>query len=240
MKDAANLLNGLLKGLGGNGGGSGGSGLGGLAQQAKGMWDRQSGATKGAVAGGGLLAVLLGGKSTTKLAGSALKMGGMAVVGGLAYKAYQDWQAGKTAQVTSDPAPQALPAPAGTPFNPTDPDAADDLATRLVQTMVAAAKADGHVDDAERARITEQLAELGLDAESERLITAELDTPLDVGRVASLARTPEEAAEIYALSLLVVDEQNPAEKGYLAMLAARMNLDPGLVEHLHAKVASLA
>lgn len=241
MKDAKNLLDGLMRGLGGKTGGSGGmGGLGDIAQQAKGMWDRQSGATKGAVAGGGLLAVLLGGKDTRKVAGTALKLGGMAVVGGLAYKAWQDWQAGKSPEIAKSDSPVALPAPEGTPFMPADQAQAEDLATRLVQTMVAAAKADGHVTPDERAKIESQLAQLGLDAEAEALIAKELDAPLDVGRIAALARTPEEGAEIYAASLLVVDPEGAAEKGYLAMLAARLGLDPELVKHLHARVAELA
>jgi uncharacterized membrane protein YebE (DUF533 family) len=47
-------------------------------------------------------------------------------------------------------------------------------------------------------------------------------------------------AQIYAASLLVVDPEAPVEKAYLAMLAARLNLDVGLVAHLHANSASLA
>ena len=106
--------------------------------------------------------------------------------------------------------------------------------------MVAAAKADGHVTPTERRRIGGQLGALGLGPEAQSLIEAELDAPLDVGAIAGLATSQEEAAEIYAASLLVVDPDAPAEKGYLAMLAARLQLPPGLVEHLHARAASLA
>lgn len=267
MKNAKSLLDGLLSGQGGLGGlakglmggqsggtggtgglaqqakailgGQGGGSMGGLAGQAKGLWDRQGSMTKVA-AGGGLLAVLLGGKDVSKIAGGALKVGGAAVVGALAYGAWQDWQAGKSAQLAKDEPPKALPSPEGTAFMPSDQAGQDDLATRLVQTMVAAAKADGHVTPEERERIQSQLTNLGLDAEAERLIAAELDAPLDVGRIASLARTPEEGAEIYAASLLVVDPDGAAEKGYLAMLAARLGLDPELVKHLHVRVAELA
>jgi uncharacterized membrane protein YebE (DUF533 family) len=228
MKDAKSLLDGLL----------GGGGLGGLASGAKGAWDGQSGLAKGAMAGG-LLGILLGGSGTRKMAKSALKVGGAALIGGLAYKAYEDWQAGKTATAqATDPA--ALPAPEGTAFLPADPIAADDLSARLLRAMVAAAKADGHVTPTERRRIGGQLGALGLGPEAQSLIEAELDAPLDVGAIAGLATSQEEAAEIYAASLLVVDPDAPAEKGYLAMLAARLQLPPGLVEHLHARAASLA
>jgi len=255
MLNAKSLLDGLLGGLQGKAepdqsrgaAPTGAGGLSDMARQAKSAWDGQSGMTKGAI-GGGLLAVLLGGSGTRRMAGSALKIGGAALVGGLAYKAWQDWQAQKAAPagtpVAALPAPGAfpvaLPAPTGTAFMPADAAAADDLSARLVQAMVAAAKADGHVTTSERKRIGAQLADLGLDGDAQAMIEMELDAPLDAGRIAGLARTPEEAAEIYAASLLVVDPEAPAEKGYLAMLAARLKLDPGLVGHLHARAADLA
>ena len=204
MKNAKSLLDGLM------GGGAGAQGgIGGIAGQAMEAWNRQSGMTKGAI-GGGLLAVLLGGSGTRKLAGSALKVGGAALVGGIAYKAWQDWQAGKAAGPAAQDEPVALPAPEGTAFAPAGAAAQDDLAARLLQAMVAAAKADGHVTSAERRRIGAQLAEMGLGAEAQGMIEAELDAPLDVGRIAALARGPEEGAEIYAASLLVVDPEAPA------------------------------
>lgn len=233
MINAKSLLDGLLGQV--NAATSGQAG--GLAGKAKGAWDNQSTLGKGAIAGG-LLGLLLtdGGQKILKTGAS---VGGAALIGGLAYKAYEDWKAGKSANASADPGPVALPKPDGTAFLPHDPVAADDLSARLLQAMVAAAKADGHVTTRERARIARQLTEAGLGAEAEALITNELDAPLDAGRIASLARSPEEAAEIYAASLLVVDPEAPAEKGYLAMLAARLNLDPALVQHLHARAAEL-
>ena len=72
------------------------------------------------------------------------------------------------------------------------------------------------------------------------MIAAELEAPLDVGRIAALARNEQEAVSLYTASLLVVDPDGASEKGYLAMLAARMGLDPGLVAHLHAGAQNLA
>ncbi|MDZ7905885.1 MAG: DUF533 domain-containing protein [Cypionkella sp.] len=155
----------------------------------------------------------------------------------LAYRAYQDWKDGKSASAEADPA--ALPAPSPA-FLPASDEGQEDLALRLVQAMVAATKADGHVTSAERGRILSQLPNLGLGDEAQALIAAEIDAPFDVNRIAALAQTEAEAAEIYAASLLVIDPEAPAEKGYLAMLAARLGLDAGLVAHLHAKTAALA
>ena len=209
----------------------------------------------GAIAGG-LAGLLLSGGKPRKLLGNALGLGGAALVGGLAYKAWQDWQAGKSAQPPAPPpafppalppalpparatAVPALPDPAGTAFLPADPARSEALAERLLRAMVAAAKADGHVTGAERRRILGQLPTLGLGAEAEALITAEIEAPLDPGAIAALATSPEEAAEIYAASLLVVDPEAPAERGYLGLLAARLGLDPALVAHLHRNADAL-
>jgi uncharacterized membrane protein YebE (DUF533 family) len=213
---------------------TGGQGTKGLGDRAKQAWDGQSALGKGAIAGG-LLGVLMTGGGR-RLLGTGLKIGASALIGGMAYKAYEDWKKGKDPAATP---PEALEAPEGTAFLPDDPQAADDLARRLLQAMVAAARADGHVTPDERARIGEALSRLGLETGAAELIAGELDAPLDVRRIAGLARSEEEAAEIYAATLLVVDEQSLEEKGYLAMLAAALNLDEGLVRHLHAKATAL-
>lgn len=240
MFNAKSLLDTVMgqvaQATGGKSGATGALNTGDLGQKAKDLWAGQSTLGKGAIAGG-LMSVLMT-KGGRKMLGTGVQIGGAALIGGLAYKAYQDWQAGKA--IAAEPGPMALPRPEGTAFMPSDPAQANDLAARLLQAMVAAAKADGHVTADERARIDGQLAALGLETEAAAMIAAELDAPLDAGRIAALARTEEEAAEIYAASLLTVDSEGAAEKGYLAMLAARLKLDPGLVAHLHAKVAALA
>ena len=113
----------------------------------------------------------------------------------------------------------------------------EDLPQRLLQAMVAAAKADGRVTRAECAIIERQLGKLGLEMDAQALIAAELASPCDARRIAALARNSQEAAAIYTASLLVVNRGGMAEKGYLAMLAARLGLDAGLVAHLEASLA---
>ena len=223
MKQAKSLLDGLLGDL------TGGPGVQGLTSRAKGVWDGQSTLAKGAIVGG-LLGVLMSGNAR-RLVGTGIRVGGAALIGGLAYKAYTDWQADKTA--AAGDAPVALPKPEG------DFEMDDDLAERLLQAMVAAAKADGHVTPAERLRIDAQLARLGLEAEAQALIAAELDSPLDAGRIAGLARNEAEAVEIYTASALVVDATGAAEQGYLALLAARLGLEPDLVAHIHMEAAQV-
>lgn len=201
----------------------------------------RGGLATGAVTGG-LVGLLLGGKGGRKLAGGALKVGGAALVGGLAFKAYQDYKAGK-APVTSPPVAGAAPLPiedaSGTGFMPSDADAQERLSQSLIAAMIGAAKADGHVTEEERQRIGTALSKLTIEGDQRAFIEEELAKPLDVGAIASMATTEEHKVEIYAASLIAVDPEGSAEKGYLGMLAARLGLDPKLVEHLHANADQL-
>lgn len=230
MNGAKSILDGLLVGMKEL---TSGPGVSELGQRAKSAWDGQSTLAKGAIAGG-LLGVLFTG-SGRRLLGAGVEIGGAALIGGLAMKAYESWKTGAEPDQTTT----TLPSPTGTAFLPQDATQADDLSARLLQAMVAAAKADGHVTPEERIRIDTQLFHLGLGAEAQALIAAELDSPFDVGRIANLARGPEEASAIYTASRLVVNPEGAAEKGYLALLAARLGLDAKLVAHLDAAAAKL-
>jgi uncharacterized membrane protein YebE (DUF533 family) len=184
----------------------------------------------GGAAAGGLAAILLGTKGGRKLAGSALKVGGTAVVAGLAYKAWQNWQASKGAQSTVpvEPVKDVTPKPEGTPFLPARKSERDTMSLAVLAAMIAAAKADGHIDAAEQQKIFGKLDALALDAEAKAFVIDELRKPLDIDAVVAQATSPEIAAEIYAASLLAIDPDDPAEQGYLAMLASRLKLDAGL------------
>jgi uncharacterized membrane protein YebE (DUF533 family) len=199
------------------------------------------GAGGGALAGG-LAAILLGTKTGREFGGEALKLGGIAAVGALAYKAYRDWQAGKEAPAAppAQPSVPMLPAPSGTPFSPSTESGQQKLARHLLRAMIAAAKADGHIDAQEQTRIFAEMDKLPLAADDKAFVMDELRAKLDIDAVAGAAETPEEAAEIYTASLLAIDIDNAAERGYLAMLAARLKLDDALVAHLQQTVAAAA
>lgn len=226
MTNAGSLLNQFL----GTGSSGGGSALGGLLDGKKGL-------ATGVVAGG-LAGLLLGGKKPKKIAKSALKYGGAAVVGGLAYKAWQNYQSNGAGSPAPAPAPQhAANAPAvDAAFLPAGEAAQEELAVTLLKAMVAAAKADGHIDAAERAHISGKLKELNLSAEDQAFLQQELSKPVDLSAFAAAATTPEIGAEIYLASLLVIDLDHETERAYLSQLAAALRLDPALVTELHASV----
>lgn len=185
---------------------------------------------------GGIAGLLLGSKKGRKLAGSALTYGGMAVAGALAYRAYQNYQAGKQATPAVATETPLLPPPSDTPFNPAQPADQQSLGRNLLRAMIAAAKADGHIDNTEQTNIFAQMDRMPLTAEDKAFVMDELRRPLNADAVASAARTPEEAAEIYTVSLLAIDLDHPQERAYLAQLATKLKLEDGLVAHLHASV----
>lgn len=194
----------------------------------------------GGAAAGGMIALLLGTKKGRKLGGKAIKYGGMAAVGGLAYKAYRDWQSGKA--VGSDPAPLALERPGPeTGFDvESDRDAhGDDFRLVLVRAMIAAANADNHIDAEEHRHIRAQVDELGLGASEKAVLYDYLSDPADAATIARLARTEEQKAEIYLASALSIDPDTPEERNYLSDLATRLNLPGGLTGYLDAEAASV-
>ena len=191
--------------------------------------DFMKGLATGGVAGG-LAGVLLGGKTSKKMAKGALKVGGTAALAGLAYKAYTQWQASKSQapQAEAPPMKDITPRPEGTPFLPSITQQRDSMSLAILRAMISAAKADGHIDAEEQRRIFGKLDELGLDTEEKAFVIDELRRPLDIDAVVAAATTPELAVEIYAASVLAIDPDDPAEQAYLAMLASRLKLDPGL------------
>ena len=227
MIDVKQLLNGYLEGQNdtANVGSNKTGNFGGLA---------------GGALAGGLAGLLAGTKTGREIGKNALAYGGTAVLGGLAYKAWRDWQSGKpasTPQPSFAPSETPLPMPpAGSAFLPR-PGQEADFQRALIRAMIGAAKADGEIDAQEQKRIFQQVEELGLDAGMRVFVSEELSRPLDLEEIVASAACPETAAEIYAASLMAVDPSKPAERGYLAMLAARLKLEPGLVGHLHAKAA---
>ena len=85
----------------------------------------------GGLAGGaaGALAVnALSGKKAKKYAGTALKVGGLAVIGGLAYKAWQHYKDDKTATGEAPP----------TAFVPAAQEDSSALNMLLIRSMIAA------------------------------------------------------------------------------------------------------
>jgi len=167
-------------------------------EQRKAMLD---GLGKGALAAGAV-AILLGTESGRKLTGTALKVGGVAAVGGLAYQAFNQWQQQQNVNITHT----------GTPINDLDDVEAQTRSEAIVKAMISAAKSDGHVDSNEQKLITSKIESLELEKDIMSFLMKELNKPVDVASVVASSDSPEAAREIYLASAMVVDLNNTVER----------------------------
>jgi len=180
---------------------------------------------------GGALANALTGKKARKFAGSALKLGGAALIGGVAYKAWQNYQRGTAAAggTALDRPPE------GSAFLPARDDTvgADALNLLLARAMIAAAKADGQIDTRESQSILNQINSSGLPADDRSFLLEEYGRPLDIEALCAAVDSPEHGVEVYAASLLILDPPSPTEQIYLDTLARELGMEANLVGEIH-------
>lgn len=235
------------------GGGQGGAQGG---ERGSGSGYGKAGTFAAGAATGGLVGLLLGSKKAKKIGGNLLGYGGAAVLGGLAFKAWQNYQAKQTGgSVPAAPyrgsvpgtggayppaEPVALPLPADSPFDPGVGTAADGkpFALALVRAMIAASKADGHIDAREQTQLFARIEDLQLDADAKAFVFDELGRPTNLDAIAALPRGQEQAAEIWLASRLAIDPDDVREKAYMSALAAKLRLPPELLNQLEAQAAA--
>nr|WP_085690989.1 tellurite resistance TerB family protein [Pseudomonas sp. B16(2017)] len=206
-------LGGLLGG--GSGGGSAAGGLGGL---------------------GGLLGGLLGGGGALG-GGTQRRSGGtnyaaLASLGMMAFQAYQAWQRSQASA-----APQQTPQTADLLSGPQ----VEEHSHAVLRALIAAAKADGRIDESEKHLISSEIGKHTDDPNLQQWLDDEVAKPLDPTEVAQAAQNdPAMAAEMYLASVMLVDDQQDAERNYLDELAAALQIDPELQVHLEQQAKGTA
>lgn len=189
------------------------------------------GLKKGAIASAVLLG-LLGTKSGRSLTGSALKIGGLAALGAAAYRGYQNWK--------TDNAENAF----GVNKSQTDlvheskVDSTDQRSMLIINALVAAANADGHVDENEVRILRHELIEMHLGEDLASRVEEVLDNPLSVNDLADLVGNQQQAAEVYLASRLIIDENSSnQERGYLNDLTSELGISPEFRAHLEQQIS---
>lgn len=223
--NTSDLLEQLLR-AGQSGGSSSGNGLGGL------LGGLLKGTSTGNASGGGGLGGLLGGLGGLLGGGAAARpaqgrSGGMnyaalASLGMMAFQAYQAWQSQQANQ------PQAAFQTADQLSGPE----AEAHGHAVLRALIAAAKADGHIDEKEQQLINDELNKHTDDPQLKQWLATEVAKPLDATDFAEFADDPALASEVYLASVLAVDDQQDAERTYLDDLAAQLQIDPQLQLHL--------
>jgi uncharacterized membrane protein YebE (DUF533 family) len=197
--------------------------------------DKLTGSIPGGVAGGaaagGIMALLMSNTSARKFVGKAATYGGAALLGGLAYEAYRNWQAGSSA-------PAAAPVESRPPAAVQEGDftgekvLTPDFQLTLIKAMIAAAKADGHIDAAEQQAISSAVEPLERSTQLKGLVFDLLHRPIAVNELAAGADSIEQKSEIYLASCLAIDPDHPSEQAHLEQLAQVLALPDGLAEQL--------
>lgn len=184
---------------------------------------------------GGLGALILGTETGQSVAANAARIGAVALIGGLAYKAYQNYQNGRPL-ITGAQDADVEPPPAGSGFESASVTNAE--ATKLISAMVAASAADGHVDTVEQSAIMGSLQQAGLGPDAEEFIASQIRHPATVDELAASVTSKEEASRIYTAARIAVNSDSPAEKDFLSQLAARLDIEPQLAAHIDAAARS--
>ncbi|KNX77366.1 hypothetical protein DA83_01595 [Pseudomonas sp. 250J] len=206
-------LGGLLGGLlGGGSGAGGGGGLGGLLG--------------GLLGGGGGNA----GASAQGRSAGGVNYAALASLGMMAFQAYQSWQRSQAA------APQQTVRTVDQLSGPE----AQDHSHAILRALIAAAKADGRIDPQEEQLIYAEIKRHTSDPQLQQWLDEEVSKPLDAVEVAQSAQDPGMAAEMYLASVMLVDDQQDAERAYLDELASALGIDPTLQVHLEQQAKGAA
>jgi len=155
---------------------------------------------------------------------------------------------------TSGSAPPSPPAMGGAPAGPPPPPpmpgkaapsppppvasepAGNPAAVLLIRAMIAAAHADGVIDEAERNNILKRLQIVDLSPEEHGFIVQELLSPADLDAIVDGVNDPELARQVYTVSLMAIEVDTNKERQYMDSLAGRLGLDPSTVEQIHRRL----
>ncbi len=224
IMNTSDLLEQLLRAGQQNGSASSG-GLGGL------LGGLLNGTGNAASAGGGLggllggLGGLLGGApagNATQQRSGGVNYAALASLGMAAFQAYQAWQ---RQQATA-------PQQAIQTVDQLDGADAEAHSHAVLRALIAAAKADGKIDEQERQMISAEIGRHTDDPQLQQWLDAEVAKPLNAVDFAEYAGDPALASEIYLASVMLVNDQQDAERNYLDELAAQLQIDPQLQLHL--------
>ncbi len=213
----------------------------------KGVSSKIPGGLAGGAVAGGLVAVLLGNKTARKTATTAAKYGGAALLGGLAYKAYKNWQQNQT---SDSPTKQAVGAEqiyssnqqTVLPYFETEAVAhangklgSQSFELALVKAMIASARADGKIDSHEQRKISDAIEKLDLDYAAKSELLELFIRPIEIDDFVGDLKTIEQKAEAYLASCLVIDLDHQSEYAYLSNLSRALGLPPGLEQQLRSQ-----
>jgi uncharacterized membrane protein YebE (DUF533 family) len=193
----------------------------------------------GALLGGGIAGSFMSDKGAGKTGKKASQIGAFAAVGGIAwkaYKSYSDQQAqdrafnrGKYQDYSDSQQPQSPQQASQFAYDPQSLNQSQFDAVvnerntqgqlLLLRAMVAAAHADGNIDQSERMKIFDQVDRMDLSTEDKSSLFEEMRNPMSIEQLVSKVPCSEAAAEVYTISTLALDLSQNDSRMYLDKLA---------------------
>lgn len=188
--------------------------------------EKALGKIKKSAAAAAVVGILLGTKSGRKLTGTAIKFGSLAAIGGIGFKAYKNWK-DKTSDISIDELGHRE---------------AEERSLLLLKAMVAAANADGHIDEKEQDIIKQEILDMHLPEELIDTVEAIIEKPLNALEVAKqVDGNVAAASEVYLVTRIFINnEASDIEKNYLKTLRDKLNLDSVWVEELENEISKSA
>ncbi|WP_411992468.1 tellurite resistance TerB family protein [Agarivorans sp. DSG3-1] len=188
------------------------------------------GGLAGGAAAGGLMALLVSNKSARKFAGKAATVGGAAVLGGLAFSAFSNWKKQSGSKYSADTSAQM--SKVNQQSFSSSATLNDEFQLTLIKAMIAAAKADGHIDDAEQQRIFEAVEQMALSDEAKATLFQLMRQTITIEELANGVDSIEQKSELYLVSCIAINVDNSAEQAHLDGLAYALRLPFDLAEQL--------
>ncbi len=193
----------------------------------------QSPSAKGALSGaasGAVVSLLMNKKMRKKVGKNAAKIGGAAAIAGLGLLAYRQWRNHRsTAESVDANSAQA----AALPELSGPQQVSNELQVKMILSMIAAASADGTIDDQEMDILIEAINHAEINPGEKSQLTSALNAPPTIEELAALPDSPEEASELYGAALTAIEADTPAEHLFLRRFAGALELEPELVKTIH-------
>ncbi|WP_297323672.1 tellurite resistance TerB family protein [uncultured Bartonella sp.] len=174
-----------------------------------------------------ILGGLFGGNEKGNMLEGFIKGGGLAAVASVAFNALKSFQ---NHEASADSKLDL------TEIGQTGSEHNGDFALTLVRSMIAAAKADGRIDDKERTLIQNKIADCRLDKKTTAFLTDELNKPVDINNLVSNVNSDEQKAELYVASRMTLDPQNPQNRQYLDNLRQKLGLPESFNQHIEQAI----
>ena len=181
------------------------------------------------------MGLLVGSKKGRKFAGKAATVGGAALIGGIAFKAYKNWQQNNQQSSVNIPGHSPMTHSQDSSNQISVPEISQDFQLTLIKAMIGAAKSDGHIDEVEQQRIFDAVEQMSLSSEMKGLVFDLLRQPIYVEELAHGAQSMEQKSEVYLASCLAIDLDNQSEHNYLNKLAGALGLPLDLAEQIKSQ-----